>query len=174
MRGLKCRLSLRFGRRGLPLLSMPPLMWFLCKAGPERFFFNILKNSLIFFYGGECSLMKGKDVYHVFMHKLLYDIMRDTLDGELTFASNFSPYNPYTSSSSTTTTTPVTNSIIFFGMLCGIVLPCKPLLELCLVSEDPFPVSRSLQVGGIMLYYLQNLKVSGCTLYNRVAGHPLI
>ena len=45
-------------------------------------------------------------------------------------------------------------------MLGGVVLLCHPLLVPGLVSVDPSPIGRSLEVGGILLFPLLNLNLS--------------
>ena len=64
---------------------------------------------------------------------------------------------------------PPPSSNLFFGVLGGVVLLlCQPLLVPGLVSEDPSPIGRSLEVGGILLSPLLNLN-----LYWHRVGHPL-
>ena len=65
---------------------------------------------------------------------------------------------------------PPPSSNLFFGVLGGVVLLlCQPLLVPGLVSEDPSPIGRSLEVGGILLSsFLLNLN-----LYWHRVGHPL-
>ena len=165
----------RFERRGRPLLSMPLLQWFLCKAGPERFlYFRHLLLNLHMRLNERFTHERERCLPYLFLHKVCHQESHFFISGwRFTFgirilllSSPSPPPSPSSNLPPPSSPLPPPRSNLFFGVLGGIVLLFHPLLVPGLVSSERPPpidaVGRSLEVGGIFAFFL-NLKLSDRT-----------